>query len=66
MVPRPFRQIRQAIQVEETDSDDDTETNNYGFVSKSEHTRELKKTRKEGNLNASFLATANMITMRGW
>ena len=62
MVPRPFRQIRKAIQVEETDSDDDTQTNDYvdGFVLNSElHV----SSRTEGNLNVSFLATANMIKM---
>ena len=62
---RPFRQIRKKKQAEETDSDDDTETNDYvdGLVLNSElHV----SSRKEKNLNATFVSTANMITMREW
>ena len=62
---RPFGQIRQAIQAEETDSNDDTETIDYvdGLVLDSGL---YVGSRKGRNLNATFLATANMITMRGW
>ena len=53
---RPFRQIHQAMQAEETDSDDDTETNDYidGLVLNSE----LHSSRKERDLNATFVSTA--------